>query len=76
MGLKAPPGRKKNDVSKVPAMPWSCPYYDEDGMDPEDINETICPHFNTETLTCELDEPWLECNDYYANYGCDDFEEE
>lgn len=65
-------------MSKVHAMRWSCPYYNEGGMDPEEINETICPHFNAETLTCDLNEPWFDCDDYYANYGCEDsdFEEE
>lgn len=63
-------------MAKVHAIRWSCPYYDEMDMDPEDIYETICPHFNTETLVCDLDEPWFDCDDYQENYGCDDFEEE
>lgn len=63
-------------MAQVHIMRWSCPYYDEADMDPEDIYETVCPHFDTETCTCDLKEPWFDCDDYQANYGCSDFEEE
>ena len=65
-------------MAKVHIMRWSCPYYIEDDIDPNDIYEDICPHFNSETCSCDLEEPWFDCEDYQSHYGCEshDFEEE
>lgn len=63
-------------MAKVHAMRWSCPYYNDDCMDPDEIYENICPHFDPMVCVCELNESWFDCDDYQAHYGCDDFEEE
>lgn len=41
-------------MSQVHCMRWSCPHYAEEGMDPEQIYDTICPDFDTESLCCSL----------------------
>lgn len=63
-------------MGKVHNMRWSCPYYTENNMTPEAINNLICCHFDPESCICELDEPWFDCEEYQHCYGVDDFEEE
>lgn len=63
-------------MSQVHCMRWSCPHYAEEGMDPEQIYDTICPDFDTESLCCSLGEPWFDCDEYQRQYGVDDFKEE